>query len=135
MATIANGGKRPINYRAGTIPDVSGSMRDWFQPLTFSRIVKTVVGFQDVETEHQFSFRGVVQPFTDRQLLLKPEGQRAWTWLSIFTDPVLKLDVDEIITFQGMQTRIMSLKDYFLYGYVEYHAIQDWTGSNPTVSP
>jgi hypothetical protein len=133
--TIGQGANTPINVRTGTIPDVGGSMTDWFQPLTFCKVTKSVVGFQDVETEVQINFRGIVQPFTDRQLLLKPEGQRAWTWLMINGDPVLSLDVDEIVLFLGIQTRIMSLKRYDLYGYIEYHAIQDFTGSDPTVSP
>jgi hypothetical protein len=39
--------------------------------------------------------------------------------------------VDEVVTYDGVQTRVMSRKNYGLYGYVEYHLVQDWTGSGP----
>jgi len=130
--TIANAANRPLNAVAGTLPDVSGALRNWFQPLTFGRVVKSVVGFQDVETETQVPFRGVVFPLTDRQISYKPEGQRAWTWKALFTDAVLRLDVDEIVIFHGKQTRIMATKNWSQYGFIEYHLVQDWTGSDPT---
>lgn len=133
MGTIANGKNRPINVRTGTVPDVSGALQGWYQPMVFERVTKTTTGFQLVETGDPISFRGVVQPFTERQLLLKPEGQRAWTWLLLHADPVLTLNVDEVVLWLGVQTRIMSRKNFALYGYVQYHLVQDWEGSGPTV--
>lgn len=131
MATIQNASSIPLNQKAGTVPDVSGGLTDWFQPMTFTQIVKTVLGFEVVETATDLTFQGIVQPFTERQLQLKPEGQRAWTWLWLHASPVLTLEVDEVVTYLGVQTRVMSRKDYGLYGYVEYHLVQDWTGSGP----
>lgn len=131
MTVIANGKNRPINTQAGTVPDVSGAMTDWFQPMIFTTIVKEVEGFQSVETPTEIPFQGVIQPFTERQLLLKPEGQRAWTWHLLHADPSLKLEVDDVVDYLGVQTRVMSRKDYTLYGYVEYHLVQDWEGSGP----
>ena len=132
MSTILGNAKDvPINARSGSVPDVSGAMTDWFQPMTFTRVVKTVVGFQAVETPTPTDFRGVIQPLGARQLLLKPEGQRAWTWQTLHADPSLKLDVDEVVTYLGVQTRVMARKDFSLYGYVEYEIVQDWTGSGP----
>jgi hypothetical protein len=135
MGTIANGANTPLNVKTGTVPDVSGAMTDWFQPMVFERVTKTTEAFQEVEDGDPVNFRGVIQPFTDRQLQLKPEGQRAWTWFTIHADPSLKLDVDEVVTYLGVQTRIMSRKDYSIYGYVEYTAVQDWQGSGPEVTP
>lgn len=130
-ATIANGANRPINTQAGTVPDVSGALTDYFQPMTFTIVTKEVVGFEVVETPEEISFQGVIQPFNERQLLLKPEGERAWTWFMLHADPVLTLQVDSVVDYLGEQTRIMSRTDYELYGYVEYHLVQDWTGSGP----
>lgn len=135
MGTISNAANRPLNFQTGTVPDVSGAMQDWFQPMVFGRVVKTTVDFQVVETEVDINFQGVIQPYNPRQLLLKPEGQRAWTWLTLHADPVLSLDVDEVVKYLGVQTRVMSRKDYTIYGYVMYELVQDWTGSGPTVSP
>lgn len=131
MATIQNASAIPLNQKAGTVPDVSGALTDWFQPMTFTTIVKTVVGFEVVETPTNVTFQGVVQPLSARQLMLKPEGQRAWTWLKLHADPVLKLQVDDVVSYLGVQTRVMARKDYALYGYVEYDLVQDWTGAGP----
>ncbi len=135
MGTIANGKNTPLNAKAGTVPDVGGAMRDWFQPMTFSRVSKATVAFQVVETAYDTNFRGVLQPLSGRNLQLKPEGQRAWTWLQLHADPSLTLDVDEVVTYLGVQTRIMSQKDYRLYGFVVYELVQDWTGSGPGAPP
>lgn len=129
--TIANAANRPINLPAGTVPDVSGALKDWFQPLVFVQVIKSTVAFQVVETKVETPFLGVVQPFTKRQLQLKPEGQRAWSWLMVHADPVLTLQVDDVGIFLGKQTRVMGRLDFANYGYVEYVWLQDFTGSGP----
>lgn len=129
--TIANACNRPITFPSGTVPDVSGALKDWFQPLSFDVVVKTTAGFQVVETTTPVLFEGLIQPFTDRQLSLRPEGERAWTFFKLWADPVLTLQVDDVVIFNGKQTRVMARKDYALYGYVEYSLCQDWTGSGP----
>lgn len=131
MGTIANGANTPINVRTGTVPDVSGALNDWFQPMVFTPIVKDVDAFQLVETPDPISFRGILQPFTKRQLLLKPEGERAWTWLTLHAEAQLTLQVDDVVDYLGKQTRVMARTNYSLYGFVEYELIQDWTGSGP----
>lgn len=128
---IANAKDVPLNQRAGTVPDVSGALTDWFQPMVFTRILKTPVAFQAVETPTNVNFRGVIQPLNGRKLEMKPEGQRAWTWSMLHSDPSLKLDVDEVVTYLGVQTRVMSQKDYSIYGYMLYEIVQDWEGSGP----
>lgn len=130
-STIPNACNRPINFGQGTVPDVSGALKDYFQPTTFTILVKSVVAFQNVETPTNVTFQGTIQPFTERQLLLKPEGQRAWTWFLLHADPVLTLKVDDVVYWNSKQTRVMSRKDFAMYGYVEYHLVQDWTGSGP----
>lgn len=129
--TIGNAANTPVNVRTGTVPDVSGALFDYFQPMVFTRVVKTTVGFQLVETPTNINFIGVIQPFTPRQLMLKPEGERAWTWFTLHAQPVLTLNVDEVVTWLGKQTRVASRKDHALYGFIEYELVQDWTGSGP----
>lgn len=131
MSPIQNGKDTPLNFKTGTVPDVSGGMTDWFQPMTFTQVAKSVVGFEAVETPTTINCLGVIQPLSGRRLELKPEGQRAWTWLLLHADPSLVLGVDEVVTYNGVQTRVMSQKDYRLYGYVEYELVQDWTGAGP----
>lgn len=128
---IQNAANRPLFKTTGTVPDVSGGLQDYYQPMTFELVTKTVDGFQVLETSNPINFRGIVQPFTDRQLLLKPEGQRAWTWLLIHSDTSLSLNVDDVVIWLGKQTRVMARKDFATYGFLEYHCVQDWTGAGP----
>jgi hypothetical protein len=128
---FANGKDTPLNQRAGTVPDVSGALTDWFQPMTFIRVTKSTVGFQLVETPSPYSFQGVIQPFSTQRLLMKPEGQRAWKWFLLHAEPGCTLKPDEVVTYLGASTRIMGRKDFTLYGYVEYELVQDYTGAGP----
>lgn len=130
-STIANGANQPINVQTGSIPDVSGALKDWFQPMTFTLVEKETVGFQVVETATDITFQGVIQPLSGRRLQLKPEGERAWNWSLLHAEPVLTLQVDDVVIYLGVQTRIMSRKDFGIYGYVEYEIVQDWTGAGP----
>ena len=123
---IKNGSENSIQFQTGTVPDVSGAMQDYFQNITMTQIVKSVVGFQAVETQNPWSFFGVIQPFSPRQLMLLPEGQRAWTWFTLHAEPSVTLQVDDIMIWNGKQTRVMSRKDFTLYGYVEYSLVTDW---------
>ncbi len=134
MGTIKNGKNTPLGVDAGTIPDVSTALDDWFQAMVFERVVKETVGFEVVETATQINFWGVIQRHTDRELLIKPEGQRAWTWFWVHSEPQLALEVDEVINYLGVQTRVMSKMDYGIYGYISYEICQDWTGSGPGVT-
>lgn len=131
MSKIANASSLPLFFKAGTVPDVSGAMQDYFQAMTFDLLTKTTQGFQVVETTVPITFQGVIQPYNSRQLLIKPEGQRAWTWFTLHADPTLTLQVDDVVLYKGIQTRVMTRKDYVLYGYVEYELVQDWLGSGP----
>lgn len=131
-SSIKNAKNTPLSANSGTVPDMGGALLDWLQPMTFGVVTKTVVNSQVVEVEADTAFRGVIQPFSDRQLMLKPEGQRAWSWYWVHSDPSLVLTVDSTITYLGRQYRVMSLRNYSLYGYREYHLVQDYSGSGPT---
>lgn len=110
------------------------AITDWFQKLTFEPVAKTVVGFEALETPTPITFFGVFMPLSPRQLMLIPEGQRAWTYYKLYSQPQLPLQVDDVVIFPQMnnkQTRVMSRSDYGLYSYIEYTLTQDWTGSGP----
>lgn len=134
MGVIFNAADTPLDRTpAGGVPNMGGALRNWFQPITFERVVKTTVGYQAVEAGTPIEFRGVIQPFSSRDLLLKPEGQRAWSWYRVHAEPGLALADDEVVIWQGLQMRVMGQWEYNLYGYIEYHLIEDYKGSGPTV--
>ncbi len=128
---IPNAANKPLFQKSGTLPDVSGALKDYFQTIVFESVTKSVTAFQVMEVGAPIIFQGLIQPFTERRLMLLQEGQRAWTWYLMHADPVLTLEVDDVAIWNSKQTRVMSRKDYGLYGFVEYTLIQDWNGSGP----
>lgn len=131
MGTIQNGKNSPLNTNTGTLPNVNGALLNWLQPMVFITVTKIVIGGEVVEIGTPINFRGVIQPLSARDLMIKPEGERAWTWLMLHADPSLALNNDDVVTYLGVQTRVMGKKDYSKYGYIEYQLVQDWTGSGP----
>jgi len=128
---IINGANININQQNTYVPDVSGSLQNYFQKMVFSPLEKTVSGFQLVENAAPIEFHATLQPFTPRQLLIKPEGQRAWSWYTLHAEPGIVLKVDDCVDYLGKQYRVMSKTDYTLYGYIIYELVTDWTGSGP----
>lgn len=131
MSPIFNAKDRPLNANTGGLPNVGDTLQGYFQPMIFTQVTKTVVDFVAVETPTNFTFMGVWQPYSPRQLLMRPEGERKWKWFICHAEPGVPLDPDEVITYLGEQYRIMEQTDYTLYGYIEYHLINDYTGSGP----
>lgn len=129
MTPIKMGSSLSLNQTPmGSVPNVGGALLDWFQPMVFTLITKTVEAFQNIESQTPISFRGVIQPLQERALAILPEGQRSWTWLMLHSDPTLKLQTDDVVLYNGVRTRVMGLKDYTIYGYLEYKLVQDWEG-------
>lgn len=134
ISTIQNGKDIPLNFQQGTVPNMGEAITDWFQNLSFVKVAKSVVGFEVLETPTATSFWGVFMPLSPRELKLLPEGQRAWTLYKLYAQPVLTLQVDDVLIFpqiNNKQTRVMSREDYALYSYVSYTLCQDWTDSGP----
>lgn len=134
MALIQNGSNVPLNAQQGTVPNVSGAMFDWFQQCTFVVVSKSVSAFQVVEVGESVEFWGVVQPLTGRKLEIKPEGQRNWNWIWIHSQVQLPLTTDDVIQYLGIQYRVMSQKNFSIYGYYEYELVEDYTGAGPEIA-
>lgn len=122
---IENKKNQPLTKQTGTLPDVSGGMLDWFQPLTFILVKKNVVGFQDAQVLTPVDFQGVVQ-FLTEDLSIKEEGQRAWRKISIHANTALSLEVDEIVEYINVRYRVLSMNDFSNYGYFYYTLVEDW---------
>lgn len=125
----------PLNQQTGTVPNVSNAMTNWFQPMIFGVVTKSITDFQVIEDMVEISFQGVWQPLSGRRLMMKPEGQQSWSWFWLHAEISLKLVPDQVIVYLGIQYRVMSVKNYDLYGYLEYELVQDYTGSGPEVTP
>lgn len=115
------------------MPQMSAAFAGWMQKITLLKHVEKVVdGFVKIE-EKPVCFSGTIQPLSARAIMLKPEGQRSWTWLQIHCLALsLSLIPGDKFTWNGDIFKIMAQNDYGLNGYIEYHAVKDFqTGTAP----
>ncbi len=115
--------------QASSMPQIAAAFSGWMTTIYLVRVSQNVVddGFICEKTE-QVPFQGVVQPLSPKLIALKPEGERAWSWLQIHlpsTSP-LKLNVNDKIIYNSKKFKIMGNNDYTLDGYVEFHAVEDF---------
>lgn len=111
----------------GGLPQMANTLNGWEVPLTLKRIKQSIVDGDSVKTEENINFQGVFQPLRDDQLQFKPEGQRSWSWYWIHAKAgTLNLQTQDKIEFQGTRYKVMSVKDYSLYGFIEYQVILDY---------
>jgi hypothetical protein len=125
---IPSANTRSVSDAASTLPSMSGTITGWFRPLVLGRVTKSIVDGETKEAVFEQRCQGVIQPFDDRKLKVKPEGQRSWNWQMLHTTPNVKLRNDEEFKIKGTPYRVMSQKDYSEYGYVTYELVQDYTG-------
>lgn len=135
-ATILNAANIPLDKMTGTIPNMGIALLDWFQFLTFTKIVKTTVAYQLVETPTNISFWGLITPVYGRYLHIQEKGERKWNRIQVFaqagpTDSMLDLNPDDVILYDGIQYRVVVKKNYEIYGYVHFELTQDYTRSGP----
>lgn len=121
----------PLDERAGAVIDMRGATLNNLQPMKFSVVTKTIVGSEVDETKTDIEFRGQIYPLSGQDLMMKPEGQRKWTWWWVLADEVLKLAPDDLVIYLGEQLRVMAVKPYRLNGLMEYHLVTDYQGAGP----
>jgi len=125
---IPSANTRSVSEAASALPSMSGTLLGWFRPLVLGFVTKQVVEGEVKEVVLNKTCRGVIQPFDDRKLRLKPEGQRSWNWQMLHTTPDVRLRNDESFRIKGILYRVMSNSDYSEYGYISYELVQDYTG-------
>jgi hypothetical protein len=115
--------------RTTQLPNVSSAIAAWGQTLQFVVVAKgPLEDFVETETFIPKSVKGARVPFKAQSLSMKPIGERAWKWETIFASPSLILKVgDEIIFGEGeTRYRVMERRDWSEYGYVEYDICQGY---------
>lgn len=121
------GGSRNLGQISGA-PQISAAFGNWGVSLLLVRITQQIVDGFVRDISQEIPFHGVVQPLSPKQLMLKPEGERAWTWLQIHvqaSSPV-KLTPNDRIMYNCRKYKIMARLDYSANNYVEYHAVEDF---------
>lgn len=116
--------------QTSSMPQQDTAVDRLLSPLVFERIQETLVEGLVQKLPVFVSTLGSIQPFTDRQLSVKPEGERAWSWYQIHTQTNFKLDVNERIKINGVRYKVMALRDYSRNAFYEYHIIEDFGGDD-----
>ncbi len=132
ISVIQNAANLPLDQQSqGTVPDVSGALQNYYQPLVFTLVSKSEASFQVVEVGMNINMAGVMQPFEPQDLKLLPEGERNWKYWWLHAQPGVSLFPDDVVQYNGTQFRVKGKNDNTLYGYVEYELVEDFTGSGP----
>lgn len=127
---IQNGASRPLFTSAPTMPSLADTIQDWGSAIQFLRILKNEVDFQITESVQQaftrlrFIVNGMIVPLTPRQLMVKPEGERAWKWLSLTTTADVTMQPDDETVYEGINFRVMGEAVWRNNGLVCYHLLQ-----------
>ncbi len=109
------------------MPQVDDALIDWMQDIILIRISQTVNSNRDVVvTETPIKFQGTIQPLMPKKLIIKPNGNRFWSWLQIHTPFELGkfIDDNDLISYKGQKFKVMLQNDYSLNGYFEYHLVE-----------
>lgn len=109
------------------MPQLKAVFTNWQKKITLTRRIQTITAGLVSTADTQFTFQGIIQPLSPRQIALKPDGQRAWTWLQIHVvSSSENLNVNDQIIYNSVIYKIMARLDYSLNGYIEYHAVEEY---------
>lgn len=116
----------PLNKISG-MPQMTRAFGGWQSQITMAKRCQIVLNGLVRNEDTQFSFKGTVQPLTDRAIALKPEGQRAFTWLQVhcFSGPIAVTTNDRVV-YNARVFKVMAIRDYTLNGFIEYHLVEDF---------
>ena len=111
-----------------SIPNMANTLSSWECPLTLIKITQDIVEGDVVTQEEKIDFLGVVQELSLEQLQFLPEGQRSWRHIWIHAKAsTLNLQTGSKIIFNNDRFKILSVKNYSIYGFIEYLCIADYS--------
>lgn len=116
---------KPLNMLSG-MPQMSAAFMGWSKTITLKKRIQSVDSDGMVyDVNSTIVFKGTIQPLSPKTIALKPEGQRAFTWLQIHAlVGTLNLTVNDEIIYNGTKYKVMAVLDYSLNGFYEYHACE-----------
>jgi hypothetical protein len=108
---------------------MDGAMGGWMQSIVLGLITTFIdpLTGKVQENTRSITTAGILQPFNDEDLKILPEGDRSWVWYKLHALPTLILNTNDKVKLpDGNSYRVMSKRDYSLYGYVEYNLQGDY---------
>ena len=77
--TIVSASSFPLNA-LGSLPQVNGAMNSWGQSVVANLVSKTIVDFTTMEVLTPVTTIGVLQSYSARELMIRPENERQFQW-------------------------------------------------------
>ena len=113
--------------RPGPFPEMGTLLSGWDSAMQFRKLTSVMSDGEIIKTETDYPFTGVFEPMQARDLIAKPEGQRAWTWWTLWTriDYDINLD-DDIQDYNGKIFKVMKQKNWNQAGYFEFELVEDY---------
>lgn len=109
------------------MPLMGRAFSGWTTRILLTKCMQNVVNGLVTTQQIPISFYGTIQPLSAREISLKPEGQRSWTWLQVHCQAKATnlIPGDQVIYGVDLY-KVMALKDYSLNGFIEYHLVRDY---------
>jgi hypothetical protein len=130
IIAVPSASAKTISQIAGSQPSMRDTITGWSEQLTMVRLLKKIVDRENVNEEREFTCMGMLQPFSAREVAIKPEGQRRWRWYRLHVSAAVDLEPGEEFIMQGFKYKIMSDLPYHRNGYYEYELVQTFTGQD-----
>lgn len=122
---MQNANSRDLKHSPSQLPDVSGAVMRNMQYMIFEKMQRSMVDGRMQSIPIKFQTMASLQPLSPKQLKLKPEGNRAWSWYMIHSLTDLELKVNDRFSFNGKKFKAMGKESWNQYGYFYYECIED----------
>jgi hypothetical protein len=110
------------------LPDLSGALAEWAQPIIVKTVTKATVDFEPIDQVAVRTVQAVVQPAQKRKL--NPDIID-WSLKYLQVHSVSQIAVGEFIEYKGEDYKIVDDGDYDDYGF--YEVIAEQTKRTPLV--
>ena len=122
---ILNANKKNLSQTTSQVPDVSGAIQRNLQPLTFVRMQKRIIDGFVKSIPVTEKYLASIQPLKPKDLVIKPQGERAWSWYMIHSLVNLELKLGDQFESGGAKYKIMGRSNYSQFGYFYQECIED----------
>ena len=114
-----------LNNTNSQLPNMSETITSWFLNISFYTVKRELVGADWKEVpDKELKTKGVVQPPSNEDLKIMPEGSWSWKWQWVHCLPDLQLETNQFVIYDGIKYKVMGKRDWSKYGYVEYHLLE-----------
>lgn len=103
---------------------MAGAFWNWTDAVQLQVVETKAIDYEAIDVpQNPIFFDGVLEPITGRQLLIKPEGERKFNYLNLWTEQELKADAI-VQTDNGETYRVIKKQPWNRGDFQAYEIIQ-----------